>query len=350
MKNVALWILLTFLITHKIYAKEGDTLTVKWQLYMDWYYKQRSETEISKSRPSFLYNYRLSNKPSLNFALANAELHKGRVQAKLGIMRGDYVTYNLENESDYARLFYQANIGFQLTRKQDLWVEAGLFPSHIGVETVIGFDQHNLTRTIAADNSPYYEAGLRVNWKSKNGKFYLSGLLLNGWQTTQLTEKKPSYGFQFTWTPSSHFSFNYSNYIEKNSDSETRTQRIFHNFYITSQLSRSVALIGGYDTGSDKIHSINKRWYTLYSTLKWSIFKTGAVGARIEYFNSPRYGILPYPYPHGLMSSSVNIDKTIDEWVKVRIEARWFNSTEYIFFDKKSLFMYTLGICAKLGN
>jgi len=38
-----------------------------------------------------------------------------------------------------------------------LWIDAGIFGSHIGIESAVGKDSWNSTRNISADNSPYYE-------------------------------------------------------------------------------------------------------------------------------------------------------------------------------------------------
>jgi hypothetical protein len=40
-------------------------------------------------------------------------------------------------------------------------------PSHIGFESAIGKDCATLTRSILADNSPYYEAGVKIDITSK---------------------------------------------------------------------------------------------------------------------------------------------------------------------------------------
>ena len=64
------------------------------------------------------------------------------------------------------------------------------------------------------------------------------------------------------------------------------------------------------------------------------MFKTGAVGARMEYFNDPQNVIILNPYASAIMSSSFNIDKLLEEWGKLRFEVRWFNATRYVFEGK----------------
>lgn len=342
------WLLLFSSFVINLNAAEGDTLSVKWQLYIDWYYKHTTKREGTLDGPTFLYNYRKTGEPSLNLGLANVELQKGRVQAKLGVMAGDYVKYNLNGEKKFAQLFYQANISCQISKNKDLWIEAGIFPSHIGIESAISFDQFNLTRSLAAENSPYYEAGAKVYWKSKEGKYFVNALVLNGWQTTTLETKSPALGFQFTWTPSPRFQINYSNFLQNGHIKPGVTKRLFHNWYLNTKLSGTVDLAAGFDLGYDKYQFGNYHWYTLYSTLKWQLLPESAVGARFEYFNDTKNTIIQgIDY---VWSSSFNVDRIIDDAFKFRMEIRWFDASRLYFNNKKSLFMYTLSFCAKLGN
>ena len=50
------------------------------------------------------------------------------------------------------------------------------------METALGYDCINLTRSIQADNSPYYERGLRLSYETKNKNWYIALMTLNGWQ------------------------------------------------------------------------------------------------------------------------------------------------------------------------
>jgi hypothetical protein len=77
------------------------------------------------------------------------------------------------------------------------------FASHIGFESAIGKDCWNLTRSILADNSPYYESGAKLSYTSKNEKWFISGLILNGWQRIQRVEGNnlPAFGHQLTFKP-----------------------------------------------------------------------------------------------------------------------------------------------------
>ena len=82
-------------------------------------------------------------------------------------MLGNYAQYNLSAETNWAQFIYNANIGIKLSKKNNLWLDAGLMPSHIGAESAISDDCWSLTRSLSAENSPYYETGIKLNYTSK---------------------------------------------------------------------------------------------------------------------------------------------------------------------------------------
>ncbi len=45
-------------------------------------------------------------------------------------------------------------------------------PSHIGFESAVGSDCWNLTRSILAENSPYFESGIKLNYTNKKQDVY----------------------------------------------------------------------------------------------------------------------------------------------------------------------------------
>ena len=46
---------------------------------------------------------------------------------------------------------------------QTMWIDAGIFFSHIGSESWISRDNPTNTRSLAADFTPYYETGIRCH-------------------------------------------------------------------------------------------------------------------------------------------------------------------------------------------
>ncbi len=130
-------------------------------------------------------------------------------------MTGTYPNANLATEPGVLKNIYEANIGVKLSSSRNLWLEAGIFGSHIGFESAIGKDCWTLTRSILADNTPYYEAGAKVSYNTPDGKWFLSALVLNGWQRIQRVDGNslPSFGTQVMFKPTDEITLNSSTFI-----------------------------------------------------------------------------------------------------------------------------------------
>jgi hypothetical protein len=124
-----------------------------------------------------------------------------KVRANFALMTGSYANANLAAEPEVLKNIFEANAGVKISSKKNVWIDAGIFASHIGFESAIGRDCWTLTRSMLADNSPYYESGVKFSYTSDNGEWFVSGLFLNGWQRIQRVEANntPAVGHQLTW-------------------------------------------------------------------------------------------------------------------------------------------------------
>jgi hypothetical protein len=148
-------------------------------------------------------------------------------------MLGNYVTYNLGSEPQWAQFIYQANIGVKLSKKHNLWLDLGIFESHLGFESVIGTSNATLTRSLCSELSPYYESGLRLNYTSPQEKLYIALLYLNGWQRIDKLPgmQYPNFGMQITYKPNDNFKINYSNFLGFANPNQPKWFRHFHNLF-----------------------------------------------------------------------------------------------------------------------
>jgi len=148
----------------------------------------------------------------------------------------------------------EANAGVKIFKKKNLWIDAGVFSSHIGFESAIGKDCWNLTRSILADNSPYFETGAKISYTTDDGKWFISGLLLNGWQRIQRVDgnNTPAFGHQLTYKPNAKITLNSSSFIGNDKPDSVRQMRFFHNFYGIFQLTDKLALTNGFNIGAEQ--------------------------------------------------------------------------------------------------
>lgn len=308
--------------------------------YLEVYYSYDFGQPDNHSKPPFIYSYNRHNEVNLNLGFIKASFNKDIMRANLALATGTYMNANYSAEPATLRNIFEANAGVKLSRNRSLWLDAGIFASHIGFESAIGKDCWNLTRGILAENSPYYESGLKVSYTSPDEKFFISGLLLNGWQRIQRVDGNslPAAGHQLIYKPNYNITLNSSSFIGSDKPDSVRLMRYFHNFYGIFSIGDNVALTTGFDVGAEqkfKGSTDYNVWYAPVLILKVNTCDKAAIAARIEYYSDENGVIINSGTPNGFktLSYSLNFDYYILDNLVVRIEGRAFNSKDEIFLS-----------------
>lgn len=311
---------------------------LKFSGYIETYYAYDFNQPENNVRPGFIYSHNRHNEVALNLGFIKAAYDTGNVRANLALMAGSYPNANLSAEEGVLKNIYEANAGVKLSKTANLWVDAGIFASHIGFESAIGKDCWTLTRSILADNSPYYESGAKISYTSPSGKWFVSGLVLNGWQRIQRVEsnKTLAFGHQLTYKPSAKVTLNSSSFIGNDKPADDKRMRYFHNLYGQFQLSENFGLIAGFDIGAEQkakgSESYNS-WYAPVLIAKYTINGKFSLSARGEYYADKNGVIISTGTENGFKTFgySLNFDYAIYSNVVWRVEARTLNSKDDIF-------------------
>lgn len=309
--------------------------------YLETYYVYDFGNPIDHNRPDFLYSFNRHNEVNLNLGFIQAEYNNDRVRGKLAFMTGTYANANLAAEPGVLKNIFEANAGFRISKSPNLWVDAGIFASHIGFEGAIGANCWNMTRSLLAENSPYYLTGAKISYTSDDEKWFLSGLLLNGWQRIQRVpgNQTPALGHQLTWKPNEKITLNSSSFIGNDKPDSTRQMRYFHNFYGQFQLSPKIGITAGFDMGAEqqaKGSSDFNVWYSPVLIARFTPTGKLALAARAEYYSDESGVVISTGTTNGFQTFgySLNMDVRVMENVLWRLEARTFNSQkDFIFLD-----------------
>ncbi len=223
--------------------------------YAEAYYLYDANRPLNNTRPGFVYSHNRANEVNVNLAFLKGTYNAERLRASLAIGAGTYMNANMAAEPGVLKNIYEANAGVKLL--EDSQSLAGCryhafayrfrtAPS----EKITG----QLTRSMAADNSPYYEAGAKLGYTSKNEKWYLAALYLNGWQRIQRIDgnSTPAFGTQVTFKPSSSVTLNYSTFAGNDKPDSVRLMRYFHNVYGIFTVSEKFGLTAGFDYGMEQ--------------------------------------------------------------------------------------------------
>lgn len=312
--------------------------------FVDAYYSYDLAKPLNHEKPLFIYNHNRHNEITINLALVSLSFKDSTKRANLGLMAGTYPQYNLATEPELLRYIYEANVGVRLARARELWFDAGILPSHIGFESAISKDCWTLTRSLLAENSPYYEAGVRVSYKSLNQKWYIAALALNGWQRIKRVDgnNTPSFGTQVTYTPTENLSINSSTFIGNDKPDSISKWRYFHNFYSIFQLTKRLSLTTGFDVGMEQKSKGSAGvniWYSPVLIARYNATDKVLVAARAEYYNDKHGVIISTGTPNGFKTFgfSANIDYTIRKGVLYRIEARSLRSGDKMFVGSNTI-------------
>lgn len=310
--------------------------------YAEIYYAFDLNNPENNVRPSFIYSHNRHNEFNLNLGYIKANYTAERIRGNFAIMAGTYANANLAAEPGVLKNVFEANAGFKISRKKELWLDAGIFASHIGFESAIGKDCWNLTRSILADNSPYYESGAKLTYTSDNGKLTASALILNGWQRIQRVDGNslPSFGWQITGKPTDKILINSSSFIGTDKPDNARQMRYFHNFYSIFNVTSKFGLTLGFDAGMEqtaKESSDYNLWYSPVVIGKISFNEKIATAARIEYYSDENGVIIASGTPNGFktLGYSLNFDYAPVNNLLMRVEGRLFQSTEDEVFVKR---------------
>ena len=322
--------------------KLGNKIT--FSAYTELFYSYDFNEPAHHKRQDFLYSYNRHNELNLNLGLIKASYQSENLRANFALMAGTYAQDNMAAEQDALRYINEANIGIKISKNKNLWIDAGIMPSHIGWESAIGKDNINLTRSLAAENSPYFETGAKISYTSDSGKWFLSGLVLNGWQRIAKADgnQSISFGHQITYKPNDKITLNSSSFIGNDKAKENKRMRYFHDLHGVFQVTKRFSTILGFDIGVEQKLKGSEQyniWYSPNILMKYQLNNKWFLAGRLEYYNDKNGVIISTKTPNGFQTFgySLNIDYAILKNVLFRTEARSFTSKDAIFVKNDEL-------------
>lgn len=311
--------------------------------FADVFYVYDFNQPLGTERQSFLFNHNRHNEFNLNLGLLSLAIEHPKYRANLALQTGTYANDNYAAEPGLLKNIFEANVGISINQNNSLWLSAGVLPSHIGFESAISSENFTLTRSLLAENSPYFLTGAKLTF-NPNSQWEIAGLMVNGWQRIQRLQGNslPSFGTQVSFSPSEKTTFNWSTLIGTDDPDASRRMRYFNNIYGQFQVSNKFQFIAGFDLGAQQRAkgslsydfwlspivigqlSINDRWKTSF---------------RAEYYQDATEIIIQTNTTNGFQTTgfSFNLDYVPSLSVACRIEGRWLNSRDNIFDTNSSL-------------
>lgn len=330
------FILLFILCFSKLSAQDSSTRSkLNFELYGDFFINGTFNNPSSHKISDYLYSYNRTNEFAINLAYLKGKYVDTNFRMNMAFMTGTYGTDNYAGEDGLFRNLYEANLGFKLSKTRNEWLDIGVFPSHIGFESAIGYDCWNLSRSLLAENSPYFETGIKYTLNSKNEKWMSSFLLLNGWQKITMNPgySIPAVGMQFVFKPNSKLYANYSNFIGSQKPDSIAQLRIYQNFYITYSLSDKIQALYNFDIGRESLQNGTiGYWYGMFGGLRYLLSDKNIFSFRAEFLSDRDNTLYPeIKHDWFTWTSSVNFDRRLNVFSLLRFEVKYMNSNSPIF-------------------
>ena len=227
----------------------------------------------------------------LNIVQLTANYTAERMRAVATLHYGDLPT---SAWSPVYNMIQEANVGIRLTKK--IWVDAGLFKTHIGTEGLLPKDNLASSLSIITFYEPWWQAGVKISY-TPNDKLLLCLHVLNGYNTFVENNSSKSLGITLAYALGDKGSIGYYNLVGEESPDSSKINhlRFLNNLVFNYQLTPKFKISAGADyitqqnscitdslgNGANKTASI----YSGILTLKYQLKPKFGIYARGEIFS-----------------------------------------------------------------
>jgi len=296
---------------------------------------------------------------NVNLAFVEAKLDGDRIRGRFAVQFGTSVQANYAGEphighfsgSSVSQFIQEAFIGYRIS--PTLWVDGGVFFAHTGLEGWISRDNLAYTRSLVADFSPYYEAGVKLTWTPSPA---VTGqvLVLNGWQNISNYNTPPAGGIRVDYVVSPRLTLSYDNFFgDVAADNLPAQYRLYHDVIAQITPSDRWQLAGMFSLGTQTRSNPaggTATWYGLTVLAKYRVGARVSMVARLERYSDPDQVIVVTGLPDAFRTNgaSLGIDVTPVPKLLWRTELRGFRSDAVVWplhergdYGKDDLFVVT---------
>lgn len=287
------------------------------------------------------------NEFNINLAYVEAKVDGARVHGRLALQAGTSVQSNYAGEptigvvsgSSLSRHLQEAFAGYRVADR--LWIDGGIFFSHVGNETWVSRDNWTYSRSFVADFTPYYETGVRAIWQATPA-LTVTGVVVNGWQNISETNSDKAAGIRLDYALSRAVTVSYDNFFGNEQPDSVRSRlRMLNEALLKAQLTSAfgIELTADYGLQRRANGEGNDAFYIGAAVARYALSPKVALNGRAEYF-SDRNGILTSvpPGADGFRSggASLGVDVIPQSRLLWRTELRGFIARDRVFPNRST--------------
>jgi hypothetical protein len=237
------------------------------------------------------------------------------------------------------RFIQEATIGYRAA--PELWLDVGVFFAPFGSESWISTENWTYTRSLIADNSPYYESGVRATW-FVTPRFTAQVHVINGWQNISETNSDKALAVRFDYSLMPRVLLAYDAFAGNEQPDTLRSAlRVFHEVTSRFRVSQRIEVAGTLDYGTQRTtatapHGYWRGWSALG---RYQLSQSAWVAGRVESYSDPDQIIVVTGKASGLRASgaSLNLDFAPQTGLLWRFEARALRSDDKVFADHRTV-------------
>jgi hypothetical protein len=279
-----------------------------------------------------------SNEFNLNLAYLEGGVVGNDYRGRLALQAGTSVEANMANQPNVGsfgnfsllRNTQEASIGYHVT--SNLWIDVGIFPSYIGLESFISNQNWTYTRSLSADATPYFENGVKATYTFSDqitAQFHV----MNGWNNLSEDNGNKAIGLQITYTPNTIYSITYNNYYGLMAPGNN--PRFFNQWIGKVVVNPSLQLAANFDLGfqekADQSGMAN--WHDVTFLVRQQLTAVMAASFRLEDFVDPYQLDVTTETPNGFQTwgYSGGLDVALKKAILWRTEFRELFSRDDVF-------------------
>lgn len=274
---------------------------------------------------------------NVNLAFIEAKISGPRYRGRFAVQFGNSVQENYVTEPrlgvvsgpSVSQYVQEATIGYQLAKT--LWIDGGIYSAHTGFEGWISRDNLTYTRSLVADYSPYYEAGVKLTW-TPSAALTAQLHVLNGWQDISNYNTPQAFGARIDYTVSPAVTLSYDNFVGNMApDSVRERERLYNDFIAQFNPTSTWQLAAVFDIGIQGRSASTggtADWYGATAIAKYHVSSEVAVVGRLERYADPSQVVVATGVPAAFKTSggSLGVDVSPVPRLLWRTEVRGYDS------------------------
>lgn len=297
------------------------------QSFVDTYFSDDFNNFKQRKR-SYLTQPQVNDEANINLWDLSAKVNTEVVRAVATGQFGTSVDANYSaEEHEGIKYLQEGYVGVSPAEK--LWVDVGVFLSHIGMENWRSRDNLSYTRSLIAEFSPYYESGVRVTYELSDATT-VQLLAVNGWQNITHYDGRWAGGSLVKHSITPDTLVGWSTFIGRESDQN----RLFNDLYLTSAVTDRIKIGAAFDIGYQDTDPGQTDWWLGWTALaSYRIIENLSLVARLEQYVDRGNIIVSTPdsKPYSTIGYSFGADYEAYKNLLWRNEIRFFNARNQIY-------------------